>query len=78
MFANGINIGCLFEFLVFIDAFLDEDTLQTLEVQLFLQLSLADLQFLTDEVLGAVDRVAQHIAHGEELRLVILDDTTVG
>ena len=35
MFANGIYVRCLFKFLVFIDTLLDEDTLQTLEVQLF-------------------------------------------
>ena len=78
MFANGIDIGCLFEFLVFINALLDEDALERLEMQLFEQLPLTDFQLLTNQVLGAVDRVAQYIAHGEELRLVILDDAAVG
>ena len=64
MFANGINIGCLFKFLILIDALLDEDALQRLEVQLLLQFALTDFQFLTNQVLGAVNRVAQHIAHG--------------
>ena len=77
MFANGIHIRCLLEFLVLINTFLDEDALQRLEVQLFLQLAFADFQFLTNEILGAVDRVAQHIADGEKLRLVALDNTAV-
>ena len=55
MFANGIHVWCLFKFLVLIDTLLDKDTFQTLEVQLFLQLALAYLKFLTNQVLGAVD-----------------------
>ena len=77
MLTDGIDGGCLFEFLVFIDALLDEDLLQRLEVELFQELVLADLKFLTDEVLRAVHTVAQHITDGEELRFVILDHTTV-
>ena len=55
MLANGINVRCLFEFLVFIDTLLDEDALQTLEVQLLQQFALTYLKFLTNQVLGAVD-----------------------
>ena len=77
MFADGIDGGCLFEFLVLIDAFLDEDLLQRLEVELFQQLVLADLEFLTDEILRAIHTVAQHVADSQELRLVVLDHTTV-
>ena len=78
MFADLVDVGCLLEFLVLIDAFLDKDFLQRLEVELFEQFVLADLEFLTDEVLRAVCRVAQHVADGEELWLVVLDDATVG
>ena len=36
VFADGINGGCLFKLLVFVDAFLDENLLQRAEVQLLL------------------------------------------
>ena len=78
MFADGIYIGRLLEFLVLIDALLYENLLQRQEVQLFQEFILAYLQFLADKVLGAVCRMAQHIAYGEELRFVVLDHTTVG
>ena len=55
MLTNSINVRCLFEFLVFIDTLLDEDALQTLEVQLLQQFALTYLKFLTNQVLGAVD-----------------------
>ena len=41
------------------------------------QLALANLQFLTNQVLGTVHRVAKHIAHRQELRLVVLNHATV-
>ena len=75
---DGVDVGSLLEFLVLIDALLDEDFLQRAEVQLFEEFALTDLQFLSDEVLGAVGGVAQHVADGEELRFVVLDDATVG
>ncbi len=46
-------------------------------MQLFQELALADFQFLADEVFRAVDRVAEHIGNGEELWLVVFDDTAV-
>ena len=77
MFADGIDGGCLFEFLVLIDAFLDEDLLQRLEVELFQKFVLADLEFLTDEVLRTFNTMTQYVADREELRLVVLNHTTV-
>ena len=47
-------------------------------MQLLQQLVLAYLQFLAYQVLGAVGRVAQHVADGEELRLLVLDNAAVG
>ena len=78
MFADGVDVGRLLELLVLVDALLDENFLQRREVQLFQQLALADFQFLAYQVLCAVHRVAQHVADGEELRLVVLDDAAVG
>ena len=75
---NSIDIGCLLELLVLIDALFDEYLLQRTEVQLFQKLALANLQLLTNQVLGAVCRVAQHVADCQELRLVVLNDTAVG
>ena len=54
MLANSIDGWCLFEFFVLIDALFDEDALQRLEVELLEKLALADLEFLTDEVLRTV------------------------
>ena len=47
-------------------------------MELFQQFTLANLQLLAYQVLGAVGRVAQHVADGQELWLVVLDDTAVG
>ena len=78
MLADGIDRWSLFEFLVFIDALLDEDLLQRLEMQLLQEFTLADLEFLTDQVLRTVCRVTQHIADSQELRLIVLDHAAVG
>ena len=78
MFADGIHVGCLLELLVLIDALLNEYLFQRIEVQLLQQLTLAYFQLLADKVLGAVGGVAQHVAYGEELRLLFLDDAAVG
>ena len=78
MFAHRVDVRCLLKFPVFIDALLDEDLLQRAEVQLLQQFVAFDLQFLSDEAHGAVHRVAQHVAHGEELRLVVLNHAAVG
>ena len=78
MFADGINGWCLFELFVFVDTFLDEDFLQGVEMILFQQFALPDFQLLANEVLRALYRVYQHVADGEELRLLVADDTAVG
>ena len=76
--ADGVNVGSLLELLVLVDALLYEYLFQRLEVQLLQQFVLSYLQLLADEVLGALYTVAQHVADGQELRLVVLDDTAVG
>ena len=78
MLADLVHVGGLFEFLVLIDAFLDEDLLQRLEVQLFQELTFADFELLTNEVLRTVYAVAKHIADSQELRLVVLNHAAVG
>ena len=77
MLAHLVYVGCLLELLVLIDTLLDENLFQRLEVQLLQQLVLAYLQFLTDEVLGTLGTVYQQVAHGKELRFVVLDDAAV-
>ena len=47
-------------------------------MQLLQEFVLANLQFLTDEVLGTLGTMDEHVAHGEELRLLVLDDAAVG
>ena len=78
MFADGVHVGRVFEFLVFVDALLDEDFLQRVEMQLFQEFSLPDFQFTAQKSHRAVDRVAEHVGNRQELRLVVLDDTAVG
>ena len=78
MFAHLVDIRRFLEFLVFINTLFDEDALQRLEVQLLKQLAFTNLQLLTNQVLCAISRVSQNVAHGEELGLVVLDDAAVG
>ena len=78
MLADLIYIGRLLEFLVLIDTFFDEYLFQRAEMILLQQFVLANLQFLTNQVLGALYAMDKHIAHRQELWLVIFDDTAVG
>ena len=78
MFADAVDVGSLFEFFVFVNAFLDENLLQRLEMILLEQFVLADFQFLADEVFRTIDRVSQHVTDGEKLWFVVLDDAAVG
>ena len=78
VFAGGIHVGCHFKFAVFIDTFFDKNLFQRSKVQLFLQLVLSDFQFFTQQPHGAVGRVSQHIADGEEFRLFVFNDAAVG
>ena len=68
----------LLEFALLVDAFLDEDAFERGEEKLFFQLAFSDHQFATEQSHGAVNAMSEHIAHGEELRLVVLDDAAVG
>ena len=78
MLAYRINVRGLFKLAVLIDAFLDENFLERRKVKLLEQFALTYLQFLPQEVLGVVNRMSEHVADSEELRLVGLDDAAVG
>ena len=78
MLTNLVYVGRLLEFLVLIDTFFDEYLFQRAEMILLQQFVLANLQFLTNQVLGALYAVDKHIAHRQELWLIIFDDTAVG
>ena len=78
MLANLIYVGRLLEFLVLIDTLFDEYLFQRAEMILLQQFVLANLQLLANQVLGAFGRMYQHVAYGEELRFLVLDDTAVG
>ena len=54
MLTNLIHIGGFLEFLVLIDALLDENLFQRIEMQLLQEFTLADLEFLTNQVLRAI------------------------
>ena len=68
----------LLKLALLVDAFLDEDALQGGEEELFLQFALANHQLFAEQSHGTIYTVAEHIADGEELRLVVLDDAAVG
>ena len=78
VFASGIHALGLFEFLVLVDAFFDEDFFERGEVQAFEQFSPTDFKLLAEESEGIVCRLPEYIANGEEMRLLLVDDTTVG
>ena len=78
MGADGIDVGRLLKFAVLVDALLDEYLLERGEMELFEELAAAYLEFAAEEGLGVLGTVAQHVAHGEELRLVVGDDAAVG
>ena len=68
----------LLKFLVFIDAFLDENALQRGEKVLFFEFVLANFEFLAQQVFRRIDIVAQHVANRQELRFPTVDDAAVG
>ena len=78
MLTDGIHVRGLFELAVLVYAFLNEYLLKRGEVELFEQFALAYLEFLAEQVLGVIYRMAEHVADSEELRLVVLDDAAVG
>ena len=68
----------LLELLVLVDAFLDEDTFERREIELFADLAELDFKLAAKQVAGALGAVAQQVADGEEHRLAVADDTAVG
>lgn len=68
----------LLELALLVDALLYEDAFERREEELLFQLALSDHQFASEQSHGAVNAMSEHIAHGEELRLVVLDDAAVG
>ena len=75
---GGVHVGRILEALVLVDALLDEYAFERGEEQLFEKLAAPYLEFLAQQAHGAVNRVAQHVAHGEEARLVVLYHAAVG
>ena len=73
-----VHVGSLLKLAVFVDALLDEYLFERREVELLEQLMLAYLELLAQQGHGAVGRVAQHVVHGQELRLVVFDYAAVG
>ena len=73
-----VHILGVLELRVLVDAFLDKDLLERgIEERLLLLLFL-DQKFLPEQIERAVGRMTQHVAHGQEVGLIVLDDTTVG
>ena len=78
MLASGIDALRLLKLTVLIDSLLNENLFQRREMQLFKNLVLTDFQLTLQQFLGIIYRTAEHIAHGEELRLLIVDHAAVG
>ena len=78
MRAGGVHIFRVLKGPVLIDTLLDEYLFQRGEVQAFQQFAAADKQFLAQQILGALHAAAQHVAHGEELGALLVDDAAVG
>ena len=68
----------LLEFLVFIDAFLDENALQRREEILLFEFTFANFEFPTQQVHRRIGIVAKHVGNRQELRFSAVDDATVG
>ena len=77
MLADSINGRGLLEFLILIDTFFDEDLFERIEMQLFQQFVLANLQLLTNQVLSAFNTVFKNIRDRQELRLLVCYDAAV-
>ena len=76
--AYGVDVWRFFKLLVLIDALFDEYLFERAEVQLLQQLAPAYLQLAAQEAHRAVNGAAQHVAHREELRLVVGYHAAVG
>ena len=68
----------LLKLAVLVDTLLDEDLLQRSEMQLLRKLSLANETLLFEQIERVVHTALEHIAHGEEHRLAVVDDAAVG
>ena len=68
----------LLKLALLVDALLDENALQRGEEELFFQFALANHEFLAEQSHRAIYAMLEHIADGEELWLVVLDDAAVG
>ena len=75
---NGVEVLRIFKVLVLIHSLLNENLLQTGEVETFEEFVAAYLEFAAQQLFGGIDVVAQDIAHGKELRFVVADDDAVG
>ena len=73
-----VETPCRLKLTFFINTVFDEDALQRVIEQLFLQFVLPDFQLHLQQCLGMLDRIAQHVGNREEAGLVVLDDTAVG
>ena len=73
-----VHVGALFKVFVFVDTLLDEDFFEREEVQRLAQLVALYAQLGLQQLFGAVGVAAQHLAHGEEARFVVLYHAAVG
>ena len=73
-----IHVRCILKLPILIDPLLDEDLLQRSEEERLLLLLFLDLQLSAQQAQRAIRGMAQHIANGQEVRLVILNHAAVG
>ena len=75
---GGIHIGSIFKAALFVDALFNEDALERCKEQLLKQFGTTYVQFFAQQAHGAVNAVAQHVAHREEAWFIVFNNTAVG
>ena len=78
MFHGNVHILGVLKLFVFVDALFDEYFLKRREEKLLQQFVFPYLQFQPKQPHRAVNVMAQHLAYGEETRLVVFDNAAVG
>ena len=78
MFHGNVHILGVLKLLVFVNALFDEYFFKRREEKLLQQFVFPYLQFQPKQPHRAVNVMAQHLAYGEETRLIVFDNTAVG
>ena len=75
---SRIHIFSVLELTVLIDSLFYEYLFKRSEVQALHQFSPTDFQFALEQLFGVVHGASEHVAHCQETRFVVVDNTAVG